>query len=279
MKLDAGKKILIPVPVSTGDTIQVSAVDGATNDSTLVWFCQDGLYFIAGECTGIPIYVPGDPVPGFPHMGITIDVGAGPVGLGTSLFTVPSGVSNIQPTLDLNFDHTSDANGFFTFLVTVCNNQAETFNHVFNFPVNSGAWSLTPLSWGTNGEYLPSQGWHGTCNGAVDKYNQLVIQSIPVPHGQTFTDVGIAFSETVGPNAHTLTSLFLAHLASGGDTTLISRLSDDTTTPLAWHGSITNVDYFWIIWSCGIDPGGSCPVAGDILVPQILISGQGSDPF
>lgn len=285
--LAANGTLLLPLLVNAGDQITLNSVngagwDGVESDFGPLWRFANGDQYIGGIDVGFPRTDSGDPLPTANHMKIIAGYGGGPgyldLPVGTAI-TIPGGVSNAQIWIQVNDSTLANNQGSYDVCVTVKNNAAGGFSHTFDFTLASQAWTLTPLSWGTNGEYLAAQGWHGTCNGSADKYNQIVIQRTNPNPAIVFTDLAINYDETPGNMASTITSIAFAHHTDGSNETLISRPSDSTVSPSTWHGSTTDVDYFWLIWSCGINPGGSCPVTGDILIPQIVIGGNGTDPF
>ncbi len=173
MRLDAGKTQVIPIPVSTGDTIQISAVDGAVNEDLVLWFCQSGQQYYAGACQGPSTHFTSDPFPLLNHGSLLIDVGAGREGLGTALYTVPSGVSNYQPALSINMSFGLGANGFYTFLVTVCNNQPETWEQSFDLATSSEPLDGITQA-GTSPSWNGGSGWQqgDTTNGGCPGGNQ-----------------------------------------------------------------------------------------------------------
>lgn len=286
-KLNANGRLLIPTSVSTGDTITLESASGAGNDPNegspgLAWRLPNGDQFFAGVDVGFPVFKSGDPLPSVHHMKIIAGLGNTPtyvdLPVGTPV-TVPGGITNAQLWVQVNDDDLSNDLGSYDVCVTVTNNHSSGFTHTFDFVAGSGFWTLTSLPWGNNGEYVLGSGWHGTCNGDSDKYNQIVIQRSNPDSTVMFTDISLQFDETSGEAANTITSYVFAHHLDGSDETLITKPSDNTSSPSVWHGSTTNVAYFWMIWSCGIDRGGSCPVSGDVLIPKIIVGGTGTDPF
>lgn len=122
-------RYLLPVPVSAGDTFQVTNAFGASTDyivDTPDWRCPDGDVYIAGGCVnGTEISGAGDPYPAAPHASLVAfdgtnyyDCSAAAKGLAAN-FTIPSGVSNANLVFLINSAGPAGA-GDCTFDVRVC---------------------------------------------------------------------------------------------------------------------------------------------------------------
>jgi hypothetical protein len=274
MRLEAGKTQVIPVPVSTGDTIQISAVDGAMNEDLVLWFCQSGQAYYAGECQGPSTHFTSDPFPLLNHGSLLIDVGLGRDGLGTALYTVPGGVSNVQPALSANMSFGLGANGFYTFLVTVCNNQPKTWTHVFDLTTLAGP--LSPVTQaGTNPTWTPGSGWtqgnttNGGCPGGNQDEGLLWIELfVPAP----------VFISTVEWFGNTDTN----NGSGSGDRTYEI---DGTFTSLGLDSSVGPFDVtfpigFTVNTSIGIRVNSICfPAPPNITITKLILTGTGTDPF
>lgn len=104
MSLRADGVWLVPTPLSTGDTIQLTNLQGAGNDgSESVWHCPDGELYFLGACVGGASTSGTDPIPASPHMSIIVKIGSSyyPVYSGAT-FTVPSGHTGDTATIQVN---------------------------------------------------------------------------------------------------------------------------------------------------------------------------------
>jgi hypothetical protein len=145
--LQASSKYLVPVAVSTGDTIKLDDASGAGNDPTvsglnLTWRLPNGNQFFAGTDVGFPTTDSADPLPSTNHMQLIAGIGDTPVFLPLtvgSAVTVPSGVSNAQLWIQVNDSVLLDNHGSYSICVTVKNNQVSE-------GCRSGNFALTPYS-------------------------------------------------------------------------------------------------------------------------------------
>ncbi len=163
-KLSANGKLLLPYPVSSGDTISVSNLAGGWNDGTISWYCPDGSGFGAGFCVAGCGHAGGDPLGTACHMalimsinGVFYDATQGPV-------VVPPGLTNVPVVFQANDGTLNDDSGEISFCVITANEQAPTFDHVFNFATNTGGLNSDPRSEGpgcpaAGAVYTPGTGW------------------------------------------------------------------------------------------------------------------------
>lgn len=114
---------LLPAPVSTGDTIDVTGMTGISYDSVHVgWYCPGGEEFILGVCTGLTVLEGADPLPSVPHMKLVAKIGSTFYDVQGGIFTVPGGISSQQVVFQVNDDTLSGNGGNLTFDVLLCNN-------------------------------------------------------------------------------------------------------------------------------------------------------------
>lgn len=160
ISLWASQMALVPVLLNAGDTIELLSASGATADGGTDWFCPTGNYFIAGACVGTVVLEGTDPVPTAGHMSVLANIGGTltPLPIGTPV-TVPGGVSNAQPVLQVNDSTLSDDSGNLTLKVKVCNNAspvAPEWCYKFDFTVSDGGF-VTASGYG--GAYVGGTGW------------------------------------------------------------------------------------------------------------------------
>jgi len=131
--LNANMATILPIQVSTGDTVQVSNFKGAWSDAfpdpfTAIWYCTNGAVYALGLCSGSQHTEGGDPLPTAPHMGLIAEVG----GIGTFLdFSldgviqgIPAGVTDENLTFIPNDSTPADNLGGVSFHVKVCKGDA-----------------------------------------------------------------------------------------------------------------------------------------------------------
>jgi len=127
VKLDGNGQWLLPVPVSTGDTVEVTAATGGWYDgATLTWRCPDGFVYILGACGGATTTESGDPINTAPHMSLLLKLLTTTPAYAealTGIYTVPGGVVNKNLSFQANDDNLADNAGSISFHVKVCNNE------------------------------------------------------------------------------------------------------------------------------------------------------------
>lgn len=182
LQIKAGAYALLPVPVSSGDTILISAIKGATLLSGHVeWRCADGGgVFFAGTCSASSTFNPSNVVPLATTGSLVVLLGSTWYPVTSGLFTVPGGFSNVQPNFALNYPAAGVVFGDASFSAEVCNNQAVTsrYTHIFNFLAGAGpfipafrpAYPTIPL-----GNYVPGVGWQSVYNADGSGLNELRI--------------------------------------------------------------------------------------------------------
>lgn len=128
---------LLPMQVSTGDSIEVTEVKGAWSDSfpdplTAFWYCGKGEIFALGFCSGAQHTEGGDPDPTSPHMCVIGEVGgiaqffaAYP---GLTPYIVPPGVTNENVYFQANDGTPGDNQGSVSIHVKVCTGSAVAIN-------------------------------------------------------------------------------------------------------------------------------------------------------
>lgn len=264
--LRADGSYLIPVPLNEGDTVEISNVDGATNDNTITWWLQDGQIYFAGEAQGPVVFVPGDPVSGFPHASIigSFDGGSTFFGVGTGLFTVPSGVVNQQLSLWVNFPMDLPRYGEYTFLVSVCNNATPPFTHTWNLDTTTGAWIPDNDGGGDRAIWQPGVGYG---NNPSYKPGRITID-YPNPGGSAVVESVTIFLS--GPLTGPAPQIGL----SVGSYSGVNNLG---TAETIFSGLTATVGAMEI--DVAEDDTNPNTPAVDVVITQIIIAGHGPDPF
>jgi hypothetical protein len=264
--LRADGSYLIPVPLNEGDTVEISNVDGATNDNTITWWLQDGQIYFAGEAQGPVVFVPGDPVSGFPHASIigSFDGGSTFFGVGTGLFTVPSGIVNQQMSLWVNFPMDLPRFGEYTFLVSVCNNATPTFVHTFPLEVATGGWVPDNDGGGDRAIWQPGVGYG---NNPSYKPGRITIDH-PNPGGSAaISRIQITLS---GPLTGPAPQIAVG-MGAFSDADTSGGAGADFTVP----GTTINAIHIDV----ADDSANPSTPAVDVVITAVVITGTGPDPF
>lgn len=260
---------LAPTVVSTGDTVQISGESGVAYDGHQgLWHCPDGSTFFAGACTGITATDPSAPMPTVPIAKIIARINGVYYDVGTSVFTVPSGISSQQIEFLLNSVNIPANSGQYQFDVTVCNNQLGTFTHTFNFVTNPGGWSVRD-----EGSYSAGVGFvDGTVFYSPNIFRGTDIQRLAFP-ARTITRVQWTSNYTPGSGSNVFG---LSDTTPGTyyyTGTPVTGSNQYDTGPVNRPG-ITNLYIDMICGDlAGVDPGGSA------IISQVIVEGIGSDPF
>jgi len=172
--LHANGRFLVPTTASTGDTIQLSKVDGAGTDAGIIWYCSDGEIYFGGACIGGGTFDGGDPIPTAHHMVVIAKIGSVYLDLtGGDPVTVPSGLLNEQITLQVNDADLTDNDGQYNVSVCVKNNLPADWSSTLNFQVQSYASIITSLDYGT---WVLGSGYEGTPTGDPNSLHVVQIE-------------------------------------------------------------------------------------------------------
>jgi hypothetical protein len=280
--LFANAKFLVPTEVSTGDTVQITAAVGTTNDgSDPSWHCPDGTQFFAGLCVDGTTGLNGaDPVPTSPHMSIIILLNGTPFGLVPGPFTVPAGYTDARVEYQLNDSDLTDNSGVIQLQIEACNNAGATFHHEFDFTTNTLGWfarSALEAFW------VAASGWESRISqppgGPV--YDTPCVIQTTMP-SRTLTKIELHYDYTQG-SAYT-TDIRQAIIRAGANLGSIASLVNDGFPPttgtgkvLTWTGSAAygalEINTF------GSGQKTSTPTDGFVRIFKVVVEGQGGDPF
>ena len=274
---------LLPGPVSTGDTLDVTGITGVTYDAgNLDWHCPGGDVFFAGFCSGVTFTNGANPMPSVPEMKLIASIGGTFYDVIGGLFTVPSGVSNEPVTFQVNHADISGDGGALSFDVTVCNNQASSWSHTFNLLSNDGGF--------TNIDYPlhnPTAAWSsGTGWEAIDcvhlfgsgVYTILAIQKALA--ASTVTGFSMTYDSVLGANPSGDTTRVSLRNGSGDNFIINGAPESGTNITDSWTGSIAGVTEILLFPIFAFaDAGGTCDSTPSITLKSITISGTGTDPF
>jgi hypothetical protein len=198
----ANQQWLIPVQVSSGDTIELMNAEGASNDPLatspsgigLEWFCTNGALYFGGGCVGLPQNAAGDQLSSQPHMSLILNVNGIFYGIATP-FTVPSGVSLARAYIQLNGGAAFYAyNGSVKFDVKVCSGAIPTWTHTLDFRVSDYGF-VSDTRDGFNSRWIAGTGW---ANGIGEVQTEIKFIS-PSPFTVTRVVYDISVSGNGGP--------------------------------------------------------------------------------
>lgn len=186
--LNANMATILPIQVSTGDTVQVSAFKGAWSDAfpdpvTAIWYCANGAIYALGFCSGAQHTEGGDPLPTAPHMGLIAEVG----GIGTYLdFSldgviqgIPAGVTDENLTFIPNDSTPGDNLGGVSFHVKVCKGAAAPI--LLTYPGSGSG----PASVDNGGTFVVSSTVSGSENPAHVHFGECVKLTVLSVSGYT----------------------------------------------------------------------------------------------
>lgn len=287
---------LLPVPVSTGDVITVTNLQGSWTPSqfTDIWLCPDGNIFFAGFCAdGTQAFDSGAPMPTAPLNGTILFDGTNyyDVSLAANpgtpvVVTIGSGVTNKQLLVRCNFHGGVEPAGTVTFDIQICKNASVDWTHDFDFTLSPGpfaAYHATGYTWVTVPTWVPSVGWQtGLLEdpAVTDEWRALWLQALISPASDLTaaaatwtltkgTDTSGGATEgaeiTFNPAHVDAISLTLGALSNGGN--FHSGSAAGTAS--------TNIKMYFTAGEAGAgsDPG------GQVTLTHLTVQGHGVDPF
>ena len=259
-QIAANSQWVSPATVSTGDTIELIGVQGATNDpdaSVAIWRCPDGEQFFAGACVGFATTVSTDPLPASNHLRLIVKIGSTYYDILGSVFTVPGGHTNDQVILQVNDSNLTNNSGTLTCDVEVCYNANPTWTHSFDFAINPGP--FTP--WLTNAVWISGVGWSNVATSGASE--TAIVSTLPAT---------INYISFVLNNTQTVTAPQHNDILSGVfATTLLTQSVVAGVQTVIWSGAAFT-DKF------GLNAYNSA-VAGNLVITHCTITGTGVDPF
>ncbi len=267
----ANQTYAIPVPVNTGDLIEITSASGKWSDQVARWLCIDGnLFFI--DCTGVggASGAGGDFLPSANHMSAIVRFSTGyfPLYPGASLI-VPAGIVNEQPEILANKPAVNSGDGWIDICWKVTNNQAATWTRTLDFRLSPNGFVFIPFGGGNQGQWTPGSGYQTTVNnvsGAPDT-SLIIHRTFPAT---MFTSANITCNTNQLPSgAGAGNSVLLRHSGVTTATVCLASLFNGTQTD-SWSGSAT-VDEIVINPSSG----------NNTLLTEIsmVLTGTGTPPF
>lgn len=281
MELKASELVLCPAPVSTGDTIEITNLNGVGNEGGVTpWHCGDGSTYFAGQCIGGSAGTSGsDPLPTAKHMSIIAKINTTYYDVLGPAFTVPGGYTNAQLVFLVNDSTLSDNSGSYVFDVTVCNNQSQVWSRDYVFSVNGQGWVLESdnLSqpWGvySNPYFL------GTCDQHYSpdtSYYNSVNAKIEFGFTVHLTKVVVSSSTQAGLESINNESLVQSFTGPGAPNLLINDGNvADGSSDHTWTGTHDATSLHVLIESSS---GANCGTPGYARLVKVHIEGTGTPP-
>jgi len=277
-----GGRWLLPVPVSTGDVITVTRVEGATSDYTftqLLWRCGDGNVFLGGVCVdGSAITDSLAPMPSAPQQALIgfdgtnyYDFSAA-AGFVPVVVTIPPGISNANFTFLVN-DEVTFGSGNLSFGGNICkaSDTVTRFTHTFDLRTSLDGMSITLV-----GAAAPLSHWVAGAGVQVDNPSGL--------SGQGSLRVGRTTPRTL----HNVTLRVLANVPAdlvGANGVYNMPASDPLQgSPSEYYldpagGDIDFSHAFVFACDAFMVQMNATPNPSTSTVSQIIISADGADPF
>jgi hypothetical protein len=263
--MNANSSFLVPTPVRAGDIIQIQNASGAVSNSHDVnWHGADGSQFFAGVFVGFPETDGSNPVPAAPTSSLIINLGGTWYALGTGSITVPGGVTNLQPVIQVNDNAIGALGGTFVFDVCVTNNAVPTWTHRVDLALDPFGFAPgRPDAGDVRGAWVPGTGWQGTDD--VDGAKLLTIQKTVTP----------AFANLTGVDWEINTSSWTSHVngeyALNGSLATLPTLGEGVVIASTGFTGTLNSMYF------GLGAGGQ--PATQFTLQAIIFHGTGTNPF
>lgn len=164
--LQANNQWYSPVPVGGNFSIEITAASGGWSDGSINWKCPDGTPYVLGFCVGAPVYSGTDPAPSLPHMSLVAVANSVWYPASSGTINIPGADPSEPLIIQANDSNLTDNTGSVSFHVKICNKNAETVTHVFDFTTGMHGWYLTDDGAGT-AAYVPGVGWKAnnpSCN-------------------------------------------------------------------------------------------------------------------
>lgn len=276
----SNQEVLIPVPVSTGDTLQLLSCVGASSSDGVFWqYAVDGLPYFAGIPGGIPSFNSGNRLPSAPTGEILVHLNGAYYQFTGGFLTVPSGITSKQPTLVLNYPLSTSPSGTVTTNVEVCYvAPVGTFSHTFSFPIDLQGWTIV------NHGYGPCGSWDsaGHIIQGLEVVGTTEVRSVAMHRhfdARTITSVSVHCTfipgdQSLGPGL--ACQQFFSNTGVNFIHNIVGSSVNGTGVDVAGAASApgaTDVEfYFWSDYLNGAP-------SGTVTVNSVTINGVGTDPF
>ncbi len=279
--LNANSTWLLPTPVNTGDIIQINnAVGASSNSHDANWHCPNGDQFFAGACIGFSETDGTNPDPAGPTGSLIINIAGTFYALFPGPFTVPAGVSNVQPTIQVNDTTISGDSGQLIFDVCVTNNQAATWTYsVPDFAITPGHWALFSRSEAgcggaiRTGFYTSGTGWtaEDSC-GPANPNNSYINTVLILPSPRTISRIIMDY--TLAANSNVSSDIEIFVLQGGVETQVAQILNPSAGSAALDTGNVSLANVAEIRLRVAMDVLATNPV-----INSAAVSGFGTPPF
>jgi hypothetical protein len=278
LTLQANAETIIPFPVSTGDILTLQSALGAGGDGAGNWYCPDGSQFFGGACVGFGHLSGTDPVPTINHMRLLYHIGSNYYDAMAGPFTVPSGVSLVQPTLVLNDVTRSDNSGSYQITVCAQNNRTGVWCRYQDFTLSNGGWEHDTPCFSDEGSWSPGSGWvPGDAANHGSGYRRRICFMVNISPAIELTDIDILMDFTLG--SADFPTDYRQTISLNGSLVLHHDHSDaitGTNVHLLWSGDTTGVTQISVQIDTSVET--SAIYSGSATVKAVTINGKGAAP-
>lgn len=258
-----GGGLVIPIPVSTGDKIEIVSSTGNWGDGSLAQYCIDGNTFFI-ECTGVGAAVTGSPdfLTTAIHMSAIARFSTGYFAIyPTGSLIVPAGITREMPVILAN-KSSGDGNGAIDACFKITNNQTATWCKFYDFTTSPYDWLN---SGGSTGTWVGGVGWVGDFESSSSQSNCTIGLTFP---STTITAVDMEYNRDAGLDPNSTNNIGYPFPA----TTILISDNNHTGAPvhLVYSGSVTTTG---LRLNCNT---GS--TAGISNIVSVKLSGTGTPP-
>lgn len=283
-RMNAKDQWLAPTFVNTGDVITASNLKGAWTSNGLGWWCPNGNEFVANLCVPITDVVGTDPVAAGPHMGLLVKIAGVFHFIGDGLpYTVPGGVVNALLIVQANTQTIGGNSGDITFDLNVCNNQAVTWTHTFDFTTSPRGFIADPgTDGGVYGTWSAGVGW--TAADGTEAEGEKLRAAVARLSGIapfTINSATINYDLTHGPYDTSEWSVKVTANDGVTDTDLIniSNAAEVDGTNITNFGAATMMNVTMLDAAILVSTAQrSDPITGSGRIISLTITGSGTEP-
>jgi len=144
VQMSAADAWLLPIPLSTGDTVEITNLKGAWTDGDLVptgyygWACPDGDTYYLGVCVAPWQVLESDPFQDAYHLELVLQFGDSHALPVRGLVTIPGDIDNLDAIFVPNYSRDPLGFGTIDFDVTICKSSVITWCKTWDFSASNG---------------------------------------------------------------------------------------------------------------------------------------------
>lgn len=279
VQMGADQAWMLPVQLSTGDTVAVSNQQGAWSDGKLgplsAFWCPNGKDYTLGQCFTDRVPLASDPNQNAWHMEAMLQIGNDYYLPMREMITIPGGFETpLDAVFVPNYDRDPLGYGTVSFDVEVCRGG---WVHNFDFTTEETWLNESPY----NSVYVTDQGWEsGTWDYGNDTYRITAIQT--EFESRTLTSMTVTFEWTNGFNSlgeNSNNMRVWIQEDSGAYYIFPNTHFEDgmhTITVTGWPRTNYKLG---IVGTCGYRAGNHTDPGGELRITGVRLTGTGTDPF